>query len=224
MVVPWGGRSHGWPSPGARTQGEDGSGAIQGLDLALLVHAQHDRLLRGIEVEADDVAHLGLELGIGGERERLAAPGLDPVTAPGPRHRGVGHADLGGEQPGRPVGDPEALGRRSQCAGDDPGVVDGLGPPRPRGIEQSVETFGHIPVPPLDHRGSRHPEVAGDRRRALTGPRRQHDLGPGGQPGPHRRGARPLLERQPVLVADLHTPSTQRHAPSSLTRTRVSRN
>ena len=33
-------------------------GAVERLDLALLVDAQHQRALRRIEVEADDVAHL----------------------------------------------------------------------------------------------------------------------------------------------------------------------
>lgn len=33
-------------------------GALQCLHLALLVHAQHQRLVRRIEIEPDDVAHL----------------------------------------------------------------------------------------------------------------------------------------------------------------------
>jgi hypothetical protein len=33
-------------------------GPVEGLDLGLLVDAEHDRLVRGVEVEADDVADL----------------------------------------------------------------------------------------------------------------------------------------------------------------------
>ncbi len=35
-----------------------------------------------VEVQADDAADLGFELGVGGELERLAPPGLDPELAP----------------------------------------------------------------------------------------------------------------------------------------------
>lgn len=35
-------------------------------DLALLIHAEHDRVLRRRQVEADDVGDLGDQLGIGG--------------------------------------------------------------------------------------------------------------------------------------------------------------
>src|SRR3972149_5162471 len=46
-------------------------GAVEGLDLALLIDAQHERLLRGIEVEADDVGELLCEARVVGELERL---------------------------------------------------------------------------------------------------------------------------------------------------------
>jgi hypothetical protein len=37
------------------THGQQGLGAIQGLDLALLIHAEDEGLVRGIQVEAHDV-------------------------------------------------------------------------------------------------------------------------------------------------------------------------
>ena len=49
-------------------------GAVQRLDLGLLVHAQHDRLLRRVQVQPDDVDELLLEPRVVGELERL-----DPV-------------------------------------------------------------------------------------------------------------------------------------------------
>jgi hypothetical protein len=46
--------------------------------MGLLVHAQHDCLLRRIEIQADDIADLRLQLGVGGELERLPPPRLEP--------------------------------------------------------------------------------------------------------------------------------------------------
>jgi hypothetical protein len=48
------------------------------LNLALLIHAQNQRLVGRIEVKADDVAHLFDEERIGREFERLAAVRLQP--------------------------------------------------------------------------------------------------------------------------------------------------
>jgi len=49
--------------------------AIQRLDLALLIHAEHDRLVRRIQVETDDVTDFGDEMRVGAEFERLHAMG-----------------------------------------------------------------------------------------------------------------------------------------------------
>ena len=73
---------------------QDRHRAVQGLDLRLLVDAEHDRVRRhvrvGTEVEPADVGDLADQLGVGGEPERLGLPRLDPVGPPRPRDRGVG--------------------------------------------------------------------------------------------------------------------------------------
>jgi hypothetical protein len=46
------------------------------LNLAFLVDREHHRLLRGGQIQPDDVADLGLQLRVGGELERLATPRL----------------------------------------------------------------------------------------------------------------------------------------------------
>lgn len=51
---------------------------------------------------------------IGGELERLASPGLDPVVVPGSRHRRVTNVQLAGQQPGRPVRHAQAWGGGSR--------------------------------------------------------------------------------------------------------------
>ena len=53
---------HSLAAPGLHR--EPGLGAIERLDLRLLVHREHQRVLRRVHVETDDVLHLGGELRI----------------------------------------------------------------------------------------------------------------------------------------------------------------
>lgn len=57
----------------AGPHGENGLGTAQGLDLALLVHAEHQGIERRAQIEAHDVAHLLDELRILREHEGFAA-------------------------------------------------------------------------------------------------------------------------------------------------------
>ena len=45
--------------------------AVYGLDLRLLIDAEHHRRVLGVQVEADNVAHFVDELGVGRELEAL---------------------------------------------------------------------------------------------------------------------------------------------------------
>src|ERR1019366_9488271 len=56
---------------------------VQGLHLALLIHAQHDRLVRRVQVQPHHVADLCLQLGVGGELESLRSPRLQTPLLPG---------------------------------------------------------------------------------------------------------------------------------------------
>jgi len=60
----------------ARAQRKDWAGAVERLDLGLLVDAQHERLVRRLEVEPDDVSDLVVEVGVLGELEALHEVGL----------------------------------------------------------------------------------------------------------------------------------------------------
>ncbi len=113
--------------------------AVQRLDLRLLIHAQHDRVLRRIEVEADDVADLGLQLGIGGELERLAPPRLHAVGTPRARDRRVADPQVLAQQPRGPVGDRQRRRRRLQRRGDDLRIIDRLGPTTARLVTKAGE-------------------------------------------------------------------------------------
>ena len=44
--------------------------SVQGLDLGFLVDAEHDRVLRRVEIQPDRIGYLGDHLWIGGELER----------------------------------------------------------------------------------------------------------------------------------------------------------
>ena len=56
--------------------------AVQGLDLALLIHTKHHRLGRRLEIQAHDIADLLNEQRIGGELERFASMRLKPKRSP----------------------------------------------------------------------------------------------------------------------------------------------
>ncbi len=81
-----------------------GLGAVERLDLALLVDREHDGMARWFEIEADDVAQLLGELRVLRELERAQAMGLQLVIGPDALHRGQRDADLPGHHPSRPMG------------------------------------------------------------------------------------------------------------------------
>jgi hypothetical protein len=94
----------GAPLDPARRHRPDRLGALQRLDLGLLVHTPHDGVRRWVQVQPDHVADLGLQLRIGGELERLGLPWLEVVLGPDPGDRAVADTQLAGQQPRGPVG------------------------------------------------------------------------------------------------------------------------
>lgn len=78
-------------------------GAVERLDLALLVDRQHHRVPRRIEIQPDDILDLGGESGIGRLLEGADAVRLQPVCRPDPLHRPQRDADRPGRGASRPV-------------------------------------------------------------------------------------------------------------------------
>ena len=78
-------------------------GALQRLNLALFVHAQDQRLVRRVEVEADYVANLLDEERIGGELKALGAMRLQSKQREVARHCSFGDAGLPGHRAHAPV-------------------------------------------------------------------------------------------------------------------------
>ena len=73
----------------------------------LLLHTQHYRVLRRCQIQPDDVGDLRDQLGVGGELERLRPPRLHPCFPPRLGHGAVARVQMVGQQPRRPVGDPQ---------------------------------------------------------------------------------------------------------------------
>ena len=78
----------------ARAQGQDGSGAIQRLNLALLIDAQHQGSIRVMDIEAHHIADLLFKLGIVGNLKLLHPVRLHVVALPNPVHHHAGNAQL----------------------------------------------------------------------------------------------------------------------------------
>ena len=72
--------------------GQSGLGAVEGLDLALFVDAEDQRLVGRIEIEPDHVLHLGGEVLVARDLERLDQMRLEPVRTPDPLDAAVGDA------------------------------------------------------------------------------------------------------------------------------------
>ena len=147
----------GYGAGAALLHGQAGLGAVERLDLALLVNRQHDGMGGRIDIEPDDVAQLVDEVGIVGELELPHPVRLQPVCAPDALHRADGDASLLGHHGTGPVG--RLGGRVGERQGDD--ALDHLRPKRrdargPRLVAQeAVEAFLHEALLPSPDAGFR---------------------------------------------------------------------
>ena len=164
--------------PGQHRQ--DRRRAVEGLDLGLLVDAEHDRALGRVEIEPDDVVDLVDEQRVFGEFEGVLAMRLEPERSPDPRHRRLREPDLCGHRPRRPVR--RVLRRRLKRLGDhriDLVVGDRPRPPRPRLVGQPVKPVLGEPAAPLGDHAARHAQLASQLSvRSVAIGHRQHDPRP----------------------------------------------
>jgi hypothetical protein len=94
----------------SRPDAARGLSAFHGLDLGLLIDAQHHRAIGWVLVESDNVVDLGGQVGVGGGLDGPNPPGLDAVLAPAAGDGVAADTEFAGQQPGRPVGDPQPGG------------------------------------------------------------------------------------------------------------------
>jgi hypothetical protein len=155
-------------------------GAVERLDLALLVDREHDRVRRRVEIESDDVAQLRGERRV---RRQLEAPHpmrLQPVRRPDPLHRAQGYAGRGGHRPAGPVR--RLAGRIGERQLDHP-IHERRRQRWQAGLARLVaqepgDTFAHEPLLPAPDARLGHAGLAHDRRRAAALRRRQDDPRP----------------------------------------------
>ncbi len=174
-------------------------GAIERLDLGLLIHAQHQCAFGRVEVEPDDVDDLLRQLRITGELERAHLVRLELVIAPDPVH---GRR----RQPRRR---PPAGGRSNACSHPAAARASSRAPAEPRhrrsdadapnaAVREPVKTPLRKTPPPQPDRRQRHPGLRRDLRVRRTLGRTQHDPRP--QRLLLRRRRRPHHRPQPPLI------------------------
>ena len=164
----------------ALLQRQAGLGAVERLDLALLVDREHDGVRRRVDVEPDHVAQLRDELRIVRELELPHPVRLEPVGAPDALDRTDADAGRLRHHRGGPVG---RLGRRiGQRQRDHP--LRHFGPERrmrerPRLVAQeTVAPFLGEALLPAPDAGLRLARPAHDRDRPEAVGAQQNDLGP----------------------------------------------
>ena len=81
----------------AQAHRQDRLGALQRLNLALFVHAEHQRLVRWIQIQSHNIAHLLHEERIARELEGFAAVRLHPKQRKVALHAALGDAGLSGQ-------------------------------------------------------------------------------------------------------------------------------
>jgi len=156
-------------------------GAVERLDLRLLIKRQHQRVLRWIDVKADNIFDLGGKLGIVGQLEAAEPMRLQTVCGPDPLH--AAKADAGGFGH-RPAGPVRRLARRltRQRHFDHPldrGCRQRLFAARTRRVvQQSINPLGHEPRLPTPDRRLALAGLALDRHRANPIAAQQHNPRP----------------------------------------------
>src|SRR5664279_2214003 len=93
----------------AQAHGEHGLGAVQGLNLALLIHAKYQSMIGRIQVKANDVTRLFDEEWVGREFEATTSVRLYRKRLKYTMHGGFGNAAVMGGLANTPMSGPGGL-------------------------------------------------------------------------------------------------------------------
>ena len=107
-----------------------------------------------MQVEPDNVVDLGGQFGVGGGLEGPNAPGLDAVLAPDAGNGVAADPEFAGQQPGRPVGDPQPGRWRVEGGRQDLGPAeptDRLWSSRSRSVGEPLPPAADISAAAGDH-------------------------------------------------------------------------
>jgi hypothetical protein len=186
--------------PGPHRQ--DRLGPVERLDLRLLVHAQHQGPFGRVDVQADEVGHLGVELRVLAELEGLDPMRLQAVFLPDAVHGGTADAEFLGQTTRAPMGGGLRLPHRR---GDDGALllgVDRLRAPAARLGLQAGEPLLAVSTTPRARRIGRDVQSPRHLAHAFALGTRQDD--PGTQPPGLGQGLGPSpgLEEGSITSAD----------------------
>ena len=133
----------------AQAHRQDGLSPVQGLDLALFVNTEDQGVLRGIQVQADDIPDLLDEKGIGGDFKMPLSMRLQAESLPDPLDSRRRYGGFLGHRADRPVC--PTLRFSLECLADEFGdlfVGDRAGPAGTQLIMQASQALFPITPPP----------------------------------------------------------------------------
>ena len=194
----------GAPLGQAGPQRQHRRGPVQRLDLALLIHADHDRFSGGVQVEArrrrgssprapGSVENLNVSSRCGWMPHLRQIRATDANEIPSSAARNRADQCVIPSRARRPA-------VISQRRDHDLDLIDSCGRPRPRLILQRPDPARRIPVPPADHRRPRHPHRPGDLRVRHPVRGQQHHPRPLRQARRHARQPRQITQPLPVTL------------------------
>ncbi len=127
--------------------------AIQGLNLAFFIHAEHHGLLWRIQIQADHIGQLLQKPGVARQLETLDPVRLEVVTAPDVVDRGLAHALALRHESATPVRHPLRLGLEGRVHDgfDLFRSIGGLAPATGRDLPQTLQAMLSEPSTPQDH-------------------------------------------------------------------------
>ena len=147
-----------------QTHRKNGLGAVQRLNLALLIHTQDHGVLGRIQIQSDNITDFLDEKGIIGDFEMALPMGLKAKGAPDPLDCGPRDLRFFGDRARRPVGSvcrPGLEGLSDKLR--DSFIGDRAGATRTEFIMKAGKALFPITLSPQDHRWATIAELGGDR-------------------------------------------------------------
>ena len=186
---------------------QPGLGAVERLDLALLVHRIHQRLVRRVQIKADHVGYLLRQLGVVRDLEGGNKVRLQSMFGPNPLHAAVADAHRLGHRAKAPMGRLRRLvaqrlrqHQRYHLAAQ--GRLAGTPRPVP---QQAIDARREVTLLPSPHRRLALADPAHDFHGPQTFPGQKHDP----------RAPDMLLRRIPVRNQPLEPASVARRYPNT---------
>lgn len=201
--------------------GQPGLGALQGLNLALLVNTQDNGLIGRVQVQPYDISELLGETRVSGELESLGTVRLKSVSVPYPVNSGVADALGLGHGACAPVSSTWRLGLGCQFhnLGNSFRAIDATSSPTGLYLGQGIDSAALETSPPQDHRRATDSQLLCDTVVGATSRGQQDNLRPHNDTlGGTRRG-RPSFQSLTLCISNRQRhswiPHAYNHEPST---------